>query len=749
MPRPLQALLLGLITAATGLLAGAVPWTVDLEETFGLDLLFRFRGVRPPPAEVLVIAVERGSAHSLGLPPDPARWPRSLHARLIDVLARQGAGAIVFDLTFEQPQAPSEDHALDQAMMRAGNVVLAERLVRETAPLFDRTGGPPAEATIERLEPPLQAFAEAAVGLAPFPLPKVPARVSQYWTFKASAGDTPTLPVVALQVLALDVYDTFIRLFEQVSPYAAEGLPRDRVAAASARHVEELVRRIRELVQHEPSLAARMLERLDAGPTPLPDAPERRLLTALLAMYAGPSSQYLDFYGPPRTIPTVAHHEALAWATPGGPAAPDLRGKVVFVGLSEQSQPSQRDGFYTVFSQPSGLDLSGVEIAATAFANLLEGRPLRPLAGWPHLAVLVVYGVLVGTLARLLPVTATIVMVAAAALLYLIAAYREFATAAVWYPLVAPLLVQTPVAFLGGVLWRYSETDRERQDFRRALALYLPPRMADQIARHLADAGLASQLTYGTCLSTDAHQYSGLAERLTPRELGTLMNEYYRTMFEPVREHDGTVLDVVGDSMLAIWTSSEPDPAVRERACMAALGIGAAVERFTGPEGIGLPTRVGLHSGQFLLGNVGAIDHYEYRAVGDIVNTASRLQELNKHLGTRLLLSGDTVAGLGRFLTRELGTFLLAGKSRPVLVHELVCQRADATADQLSLMAAFADALAAYRDRFWKEACELFRECVRAHGPDGPSLFYAGLCERYAELPSGAPADAIVRMDRK
>jgi adenylate cyclase len=748
LPRPLQALLIGLITAAAGFLAGAVPWTVDLEETLGLDLLFRLRGTRPPPADVLVIAIERGSAQSLGIPPDPARWPRSLHARLIDVLARHGAGAIVFDLTFEQAQAPAEDRALDHAMLQAGNVVLAERLVRETSPLSDRSGGPPAQATIERLEPPLQAFAEAAVGLAPFPLPKVPARVSQYWTFKASAGDTPTLPVVALQVLGLDVYDSFIRLFEQLSPYAAERLPRDRHAVVSARHLEELVRLVRELIQHEPSVAVRMLERLTAEPAAIPGARERHLLRALLTMYAGPSSQYLDFYGPPRSIPTVPYHEVIAWATPGT-ARPDLRGKVVFVGLSEQSQPSQRDGFYTVFSQPSGLDLSGVEIAATAFANLLEIRPLRPLAGTPHLVVLLGWGLLVATVARLLPVSAAIPMVAVAALLYFFVAYRHFATSGVWYPLVTPLLVQTPAALLGGVLWRYAQTYRERQGFRRALGLYLPPRVVDQVARHLTDAGLASQLTYGTCLSTDAHEYTRLAERLAPQELGTLMNEYYRTVFEPVRAHDGTVLDVVGDSMLAIWTAAEPDPAVRERACAAALDIGAAVDRFTGPELVELPTRIGLHSGRFLLGNVGAINHYEYRAVGDIVNTASRLEQLNKHLGTRVLVSEDTVAGLAGFLTRDLGTFLLAGKSKPLVVHELLCKRTAASAEQLRLVAAFADALAAYRDRLWREAAELFRECLRAHGADGPSRFYIELCEQHTELPSGEPADAIVRMDRK
>ena len=97
----------------------------------------------------------------------------------------------------------------------------------------------------------------------------------------------------------------------------------------------------------------------------------------------------------------------------------------------------------------------------------------------------------------------------------------------------------------------------------------------------------------------------------------------------------------------------------------------------------------------------------------------------------------------------ELGAFLLAGKSKPVVVHELLGRQADATSRERDLCAAFAEALAAYRDGSWKEACELFRECTRAHGEDGPSRFYERLCEQYAEVPPGDPWDPVIRMDRK
>ncbi len=100
--------------------------------------------------------------------------------------------------------------------------------------------------------------------------------------------------------------------------------------------------------------------------------------------------------------------------------------------------------------------------------------------------------------------------------------------------------------------------------------------------------------------------------------------------------------------MLAVWATTEPDLSLRSRACLAALDIASAVDRFNAASGrLALPTRIGLHSGQLLLGSVGAMDHYEYRAVGDIVNTATRLEGLNKHLGTRLLVERGGAPGAG------------------------------------------------------------------------------------------------------
>lgn len=260
----------------------------------------------------------------------------------------------------------------------------------------------------------------------------------------------------------------------------------------------------------------------------------------------------------------------------------------------------------------------------------------------------------------------------------------------------------------------------------------------------------SGQIVYGTCLCTDVEQYTTLSETMDPKELRSFMNRYYEAVFEPVKQHGGIVLNVTGDSMLAIWTTAHPDSALRTQTCFAALGIACAVDRFNqSSDTLQFPTRIGLHSGHVLIGNIGAINHYEYSAVGDIINTVSRIEGLNKYLGTRILVSEEVLYQLDDFLTRELGNFLLVGKSKPIVVHELICCRKESNEQQKSLCAIFCKALSAYRGQSWEEAMEMFYACMKICREDGPSLFYSKLCENYRENPPGEMWNGLVYLNKK
>lgn len=197
-PRLIKSLALGAVTGLLGVFCCALPPVERLELDLGLDALFHLRGPRAAPEEAVIVSMDAESSRRLGLVNDPEVWPRSLHARLVDALAAEGARVIVFDVIFAQPRDRSHDRAFAKATRAAGNVVLFEYLQRE--PVTDADGEiVAADLGIERRVPPVEAFARAAAAVAPFPLPKVPAKVSQAWLFKPGAGDVATLPVAALQ----------------------------------------------------------------------------------------------------------------------------------------------------------------------------------------------------------------------------------------------------------------------------------------------------------------------------------------------------------------------------------------------------------------------------------------------------------------------------------------------------------------------------------------------------------------------
>ena len=263
-------------------------------------------------------------------------------------------------------------------------------------------------------------------------------------------GEVPTLPVVALQIYALQVFDDFVALLKQAGFRRLERLPESRADLSNAEDVRELMGLLRLEFRENPQMSIHLLRTLetDQGLT----GRERGLLTALVKLYAGADSHYLNFYGPPATIRRISYDNALG--EPGRRNnSSDVAGKVVFVGSSELASAEQEDDFTTVFGREDGVDLSGVEIAATAFANLLTDGTIQRRLGL-HLSTLLLFGGLVGALAYLLPGLRAVAAVSVVGALYYLGIGRWlFSWYDLWVPVFIPLVVQLPMAlFLGFVV---------------------------------------------------------------------------------------------------------------------------------------------------------------------------------------------------------------------------------------------------------------------------------------------------------
>ena len=733
-----KIIIAGLIMGFFGVTASLLPFVNNLEKNTGLDLLFKLRGKRTPPSEVIIVSLDKASAEKLQLPHDPEKWPRSLHAKLTKNLVQKGAALIVFDVMFYSPGPSKQDILFSNAIRKAGNVILCQCIHNEKYVLSDKNGTPKGELIIEKLVQPVASFERSALALAPFPLPKVPVKVNQYWTFKTETGGTPTLPVTVIQTFFIDAYDDLIRLIKIIDPSQANRFQCQKEEIIQNKQIEETMLVLRNTFRQNPKLGKRMLQELKTSEF-IPSK-KKKVLETLVKLYQGPDSRYLNFYGPPGSIKHVSYHRLLAHRE--GPEAvhtePDLAAKVVFIGHTENIGLTQKDGFYTVFSQPSGIDISGVELAASAFANLLEGHHVRPFVFPLRQVIIFLWGVLLIFTCFYFPPIPAAMGVISVSILYFTLAVAQFKAFGNWLPVVVPIFFQAPAAFFGTMLWKYVQSNKERKNIRTTLEYLLPAKEVSRLLDEIVDIENNMRTVYGTCLYTDAEAYTAKTEEITPEETARLMKKYFATVFAPIHRHGGFVSDIKGDAVLAVWATPEPDISEKKKACLAAMEISKAISLCSNAsDTLYLPTRIGLHSGFISLGSIGAMNRYEYRPIGDIVNTISRIESLNKYLGTNVLASESVVHDLDGIITRKLGNFLFVGKSKPTVIYELICRSEDFTKDQALLCHLFKLGRSAYSRRAWGQAIKAFNEVLSSCKEDGPSKFYLNLCEKYIINPPG------------
>lgn len=752
LPLSMCAICLGL--GLLGVLGALVPVLSIAEDHLGLHLLYRLRGAEKPQADVVIVAIDRESAKAFNLPAAPQKWPRKLHARLIDRLRTEQAAVVAFDLIFHEPQQSSDDEVFAAAIRQAGNVILTQPIDRESMPLFDHNNMPTSRVTIEKMVSAIPILADAAICQAPFPLPKVPVKLNQYWRFSPGSGDLPTLPVMVMHLFALEAFNKFITLLEKVDPAAASTLWVDADDKTGVRHVIEKIRPIYLLFKKDAKLAGRMMAALETRILGPYTSNTVRQVKAFIGLYGSGSSSYLNFYGPPKTVETISYHRLLGAVdpdiNPSENALPSLNGKAVFVGQTESDWFKANDGFHTAFTEDTGMDISGVEVAATAFANLMEEKVVHPFKRLSYYSILLGWGFLSGLVAMHFSALVSAAGLISLSSLYLGLAHLQFKTSGIWYPLVIPLLVQAPAAYIAGLAWKYRNANIERRNIREAFGYYLPDEVVNRLAANAKALRGGGRVLYSICLFTDAESYTTLSESLDPASLTHLMNRYYEAIFKPIKDNNGVVLQVVGDSVLAIWTAPQPKNNLKVSACKAAIGISKSIERFNAMVGDhALPTRIGLHAGEVLLGNIGAIDHFEYRPVGDIVNTASRLEGLNKYLGTRVLASQEVLGTQNGNLTRPVGRFVFKGKSKPVHVNELIFGRQIPSALKVAVCKSFASGLQAFEQRRWEEADAFFSQTLKMDRLDGPSKFYLALCRQYRKAPPAKDWNGVVHLSEK
>ena len=378
-----------------------------------------------------------------------------------------------------------------------------------------------------------------------------------------------------------------------------------------------------------------------------------------------------------------------------------------------------------------GRSTSGVYFQAMAVDNLIRGERLRETgpAATLVMASAAGAGIGIGVLSFSAPVALAGLAVAAAVwIVWTTVAFQHFLALPLFEPMVC-----AAATFAAAIALRLGVTDREKLFLRRVFGLYLSPDVVERLTSSGTLPTLGGETREITAFFSDVAGFSMLSEGMSPQDIVSIMNAYLTSMGEAIEEAGGFVDKFVGDAIVAIFGAPLPSANHAAEAVMAALECERRLESFNREHAPPIRHRIGLNTGQALIGNIGSQRRFNYTAFGDSVNLASRLEQANTSFGTSILAAESVaLATKEAFVWREIDTIRVKGRTTPVTVFEPLCRRGEETRTQLEKAQAYAEGLGAWRARDFRSAeiafsrfpndppAALFRKRCRALIDDPP-----------------------------
>ncbi len=394
--------------------------------------------------------------------------------------------------------------------------------------------------------------------------------------------------------------------------------------------------------------------------------------------------------------------------------------------------------------------IAGVYVHATAVSNLISRNAVVELGRVPITLIAIVFAALAAIAARsLAPVGAALTYLVAVAA-YIFGAAAAFTVSPLALPLSEPALAGF-MALAAMVAYRFVVADQEELFLRKSFALYLAPQVIDTMLRSEKMPELGGEMRNVTVFFSDVAGFSTFAEKMSPNALVALMNEYLSAMTDIIESYGGYVDKYIGDSIVAVFGAPVSDPDHACNAVRAALHCRDRLEELNRNnvsfQGYRLAHRIGLNSGDALVGNIGSRRRFNYTVMSDAVNVASRLEGANKYFATSIMASEMTVALTGTtFAWRELDAIRVKGRSDPVKIYEPLAEAGRETKEQSAKAAAYAEGLACWRAREFRRAMDCF---ARVSAQDPPSALFRDRAKRLADNPPPPGWEAVNTLEGK
>jgi len=677
---------------------------VERLELSALDYRFQLRGPRITPADsshLVIVEISEDSFESL---PDNWPWPRSYYARLVTNLTRAGARAVGIDILFVGDDAhdPNNDIMLRETLRDAGHVVLAGRLKIDN---------------------------------------------NLYRIFRSSEN-------YGNEFFDVDSSLGFVNVLKDP---------------------DEVVRRYIPATEYIPSFGFSVLNRyFGRPPLTLPGRSDDGafLIGGIEVPAYDEASVLINYFGPSRSfrhvdIADVLDDESFTTVEEARSGAqinlfsdPDFgylfdgtfRDKIVLVG---STVPEDQDIHHVPIARRSYVGsntMFGVEIHANVIESVLRGDFLirqSPLASWLTVLLITFTTFFVTSWLKssktsrhiMVEVNGFLFAVAELALIALLS-IRLFIDAGYVLPLVGPVLA-VAAGYVASTAHHFVFERRQGFMIKRMFGTYVNPSIVDELVQNPEKLKLGGERRELSVLFSDLEGFTELAETRPPEELVGLLNEYLSSMTAIVLTNDGTVDKFEGDLIMAFWGAPVPQKDHARMCCEAALQMQETLAAIRMEWGMRkkplLSARIGVNTGDMIVGNMGSSRKFNYTVIGDSVNLASRLEGINKLYRTKTIISDSCYRESGGgFICRELDIISIKGRSEPVRIYELRGRRgAKNEATELAFVRAFEEGLAAYRQQRWEDALAAFEQAQSQYPTDYPAELFTGRIRRFQKTPPG------------
>lgn len=705
------------------------------------DFKFRYRGPRPACKEIAIIAIDDASIKELGRWP----WSREVMARLMTRLKEAEPRLVGLDIIFAEREITAGVEALQRLRQSLAQANLAT---------------PRIAAVVEQEEQRADVDRRLAQAIAAGPPTILGFYFSGVGGQAIKAKPEQFLGSKAIQASTYNLVRTLDQKPRRLPLVAAQGaevnLPEMTEAAAGGGYfnmvpdLDGIVRWLPLGVVYGPDVYAPLtlvalqhylgrpplsitlsqmgVEGIRLGPKEIPVDHFGRFL--------------INYLGPPGAFTTYSAGDVLAGRLPPGA----LKDKIAMVGATAV-------GIYDLRVTPFSGVAPGIEIQATIMDNILKGKFMKiPAAGHlPVLTIVVVLGAILGlALTRLSAAWGFVVMIYLS-LGYIGVNYYIFKLGwqvELFYPLAEIGGVYTSVTVL-----RFLAEEKQRLHLKKAFQSYVAPTVVEEIIRHPERLRLGGERRELTILFCDVRGFTSLSETLEPEALVGVLQDFLNPMSEIIVRHEGTIDKYIGDAVMALFGAPLPLEDHAVRACRTALDMTATLKRLDREwEAHGRPRLrigVGLNTGVVAVGNMGSDRLFDYTAIGDNVNLASRLEGLNKHYGTEILISAHTAQALkGAFIMQEIDLVQVKGKKQPMAIYELL---GEGTPDPnlAKFLETYHQALQLFRSRSWEESAQAFKAAAHLYPKNCHVLRYVNLVERFQAEPPGSDWQGVTVMETK